>query len=78
MDSIMKVESYEDFLDFIKNWKSWVGDHQYDFNGMVGILGACLDNLRDHCVEVELEEIVDCLEPQQVEFIRKILGISYL
>jgi len=72
---VRRIESYEALVDLLRTWRSWSGDG-YDVGGMMHLLGACLDNLKAHALEAELDELAEFLEPAQVEFLRGIVGES--
>ncbi|EDN65431.1 hypothetical protein BGP_6679 [Beggiatoa sp. PS] len=47
-------------------------DKVYDFGGMVSLLGACLDNLKESALEVEIEEIREYLTSEQYDFLNQL------
>lgn len=55
--------SYEELEAFLHEWISWEGD-MYDFGGVVGLLEACLANIRERALEGDLEEFADRLAPE--------------
>ena len=61
---------YEELLEAIKNF----GDSQgpYDFNGMVHLLLASLDNLRENALEAELEDMHGAFTDDQIRFWHKL------
>jgi len=70
-----EFNSYKDLVDFIRTWQSWLGPGQFDFNGLMGLLGACLDNLRERAADAtELDEFLEgfdeFLEPEQLNFLK--------
>ena len=62
---------HDEVMSLIRQWGS-EPDSSYDFNGVVHLLIAALDNLREFALEAELEDIVDSFEPEQIEFIQRI------
>jgi hypothetical protein len=77
--TVKDIKSYEDILDYLSNWTTWHGDpYVYDFAGIVRVLGACLDNLRNRAGEAELEETGAYLEQEQKEFLTKLAKLASL
>lgn len=68
----MKIESFPELAELFRNFRQ-SGDPEgpYDFNGMVHLLGACLDNLRRNAHQHELDEIPDLLSNHQVRFCKR-------
>lgn len=44
----------------------------YDFNGVVHLMLAALDNLREHALEAELEDICYSMDDRQREFLQRV------
>lgn len=66
-----RLGSFDDLENLLRNWRLWASDEgPYDVGGMMALLGACLDNLREHALEAELEDIAEFLTPEQAEFLR--------
>lgn len=65
-----QMKSFEELVEFIKTWRAWSGDEQYDFGGMTSLLGACLDNLQQFALDAELKELEEFLEPNQILFLK--------
>lgn len=68
------VKTYKDLIDFLENWKSFKDPQVYDFGGMVRLLIACLNNLKKYGLEAELEDISEFFEPDEREFLIKVVG----
>ena len=65
--------NYEEILNTIRNTKNYSDpDGEYDFNGVVNIMLAALDNLKENALKSELEDIKSSLSPSQIEFWHKI------
>lgn len=62
---------YEDIEKAVREWGSG-NEVQYDFNGVVHLLIAALDNLRAHALEAELEDVGESFEPEQAEFLMRL------
>lgn len=68
----VSIESFSQLEAFLREWKSF-GDRQiYDFNGMVALLAACLDNLHAHSLQSDLEEIGESLTDSQKSVLKRI------
>ncbi|MES2693280.1 MAG: hypothetical protein V4773_07385 [Verrucomicrobiota bacterium] len=44
----------------------------YDFGAVMQMLEACLDNLRAHALEAEIDDMPDYLNEDQKSFLRKL------
>jgi hypothetical protein len=65
-----RLGSFEDLEGLLRNWRLWASDEgPYDVGGMMCLLGACLDNLRECALEAELEDIAEFLTPEQGDFL---------
>jgi hypothetical protein len=69
-----EIKNFESLVELLRNWRSWASEDQYDFGGMVSLLGACLGNLSQFALDAELEELSDILEPEQIAFLRKMVA----
>jgi hypothetical protein len=68
-------QSYEDFVEFIEGWTTWLGDkHAYDLVGAMGILAAVLRNLGRNADVVGVEELKEVLTQDEVDILRRILS----
>ena len=77
----VSFKSYEELLSHLRNCIHWnstgpevTGSH-YDFVGIVDLMLACLDNLRQNALDVELEDIGRAFDEDQAEFFKKICYI---
>ena len=72
----MKFDSFEELAKYLREFDTW--DHRggYDFSGMVYLLGACLDNLRKFSLPIEMEELPGRLEPHQLAFLQRVIGMD--
>ena len=73
-----EVKSYGDLLSFLRNWRSFEDPQVYDFGGIVHLLKACLDNLREFAVQGEVEDIGNYLDEQQKRFLIKLAEAAQL
>lgn len=68
-----QFSSFVDLKEFLRHWTFWGGDEgPYDVVGMMCLLGACLDNLREFALHAELEDVGECLTPEQAEFLQNL------
>ena len=65
-------QSFEDLESLLKHWTSRYDNNVYDFGGMTSLLGACLDNLKEHALDAEIEEIKEYLTSEQYDFLKLI------
>jgi len=72
----MEISSFEAFAENIRNFTNWGDRGGYDFGGSVYLLGSCLDNLRKHATQVELEELAERLEPEQIAFLNELSKLT--
>lgn len=62
--------SYEELRDHLRQFVNSAGDPApYDFNGVVHLLLASLDNLRKNASEAELEDIGASFDEGQAAFL---------
>ena len=66
--------SYEQLEKGVRAWGLPPSTDTYDPVGVIHLLAACLDNLRENALDVDLEELPDCLDEAQQKFLRKIAG----
>lgn len=74
----LKFSSYEELIEHLRTchlWYSSKPEGQYDFVGITHMFLACLDNLRRHASEAELEEIGDYFEADERVFLEKVFQI---
>ena len=64
---------YEEALAYIRQYNH---PNAYDFNGVVHLLLAALDNLHVHAREDELEAIGHSMSDEQRLFLKKIAGLA--
>jgi hypothetical protein len=68
-----RFESYKELESHLRNFVNLTGDPApYDFNLVVHLMLALLDNLRAHALEGELEAIGESMTPEQATFFRKV------
>lgn len=65
--------SYQDLLAYLRGFVNLGGGPvEYDFNGVVHLMLASLDNMRQNALEAELEDIGGSLSDEQAAFILKL------
>ncbi|HEX5221179.1 MAG TPA: hypothetical protein VFZ59_16570 [Verrucomicrobiae bacterium] len=68
----MNISSFEELVEYLRNFTTWGNRGGYDFGGAIHLFGASLDNLRKNATRVELEELKERLEADQIEFIKNL------
>lgn len=72
---IKDVDTLIAYLENLKNWN--YEEHQYDFNLIVHLLLALLDNLRANALETEIEDIAYSFNDEQRKFILHLADYAY-
>jgi hypothetical protein len=67
---------YDSVIDFVRKWSTDPQNPPYDFNGTVHLMLAALDNLREHAMEHELEDIGQSMTDDQRFFLKKIADLG--
>lgn len=70
------IKTYEDLLAFLRHWKSFSDHEVYDFGGIIHIMLACLDNIKEFAVDGEIEDITNFLDNDQKQFLQKLAELS--
>ena len=68
----MSQLTYQSAVEFIRTWSIDSENPPYDFNGVVHLMLAALDNIREHALEHELEDIGRSMTDDQRFFLKKI------
>jgi hypothetical protein len=68
---INPIRSFDDLENALRLWRSFKDQEIYDLNGMMAIVAACLDNLRENMTETDFDEVGDCLTEVQRMFLGK-------
>ena len=63
-------ESFEDLLQFLRDWRTWQDDSDFDFGGMVHLLGACLTAIGTNALDAEIEDFSDFLGSEKETLLR--------
>jgi len=64
--------TYEQLENYLRHFVAFGTNdprEMYDFVGFAYLFAACLDNLRKYALEVQLDDIGDCLSPEQRKFL---------
>ncbi|MEZ6133822.1 MAG: hypothetical protein R3C53_02820 [Pirellulaceae bacterium] len=68
----MSQLTYQSAVEFIRTWGTDSQNPPYDFNGVVHLMLAALDNIREHALENELDDIGYSMTDEQRFFLKKI------
>ncbi len=63
------IKSYTELRELLRNFRTWGDETIYDFNGIVHLWLALLDNLQENALQAELEDINDSMTQSQREFL---------
>jgi hypothetical protein len=67
--NLQKIDTFEKLLEYLRTWTVFTEDnHVYDFNGVLFMMLACMDNIKDHCIPEDLVDIGECFTKEQREF----------
>ena len=67
------IGNYEELCDYLRQFVNAHGDPApYDFNGVVQLLLATLDNLRQNASDAEIEDIGASLDDEQAAFLLRL------
>lgn len=63
---------YDDVLAYVGSYRNGNGDvAPFDVNGVIHLMLAALDNLREHMIDADLEQLADSVSaPQRETLIR--------
>ena len=65
--------TYEELRDYLRGFINFGGDPvPYDFNGVVHLVLALLDNLRENALEAELADIRESMTDEQAAFLLRL------
>ena len=68
----MDIQSFSDLKHFLRNWGRNEECEEYDFIGIVNLFIACLDNIIQYALPVELEDIGEQFDDREKEIIIKL------
>jgi hypothetical protein len=69
----MQLQTLEELVQHLKDFRTWGNQSEgYDAVGMLHLLGACLDNLRQNASKSDLADLPECLEAHQLMFLKKL------
>lgn len=72
LQEIIAFEELEEYLREFRVFRHGSLPSEYDFGGAVYLLAACLDNLRSHALDAQLEEIGNYLDPENMTFLHQL------
>jgi hypothetical protein len=64
--------SYELLREYLRRFTNIGGDPAYDTNGILMLLLALADNLRDNAPSEELRELAETISPEQAAFLGRL------
>jgi hypothetical protein len=71
---IKNLKTYEDLELFLRDWSNASGDPvTYDFNGLMSLLIAIVDNLKKNHIDADLESYACSINDEQATFLKKLL-----
>jgi hypothetical protein len=78
-DSRYRIESYEQLEAFLLNWGQFDDPKgEYDFIGITTLLKACVENIRTHALDAEIESLsengFEFFTPEQKSILRRLLS----
>lgn len=73
-DALFKgIKSHDELINYLKSYGKNNGDfEEYDFGWMVSLFLACLDNIRQHALPIEIEDFGEYLNEEQKQFLIKL------
>jgi hypothetical protein len=72
---ISDLNTYEDLELFLRNWSNASGDPvPYDFNGLMYLMLAIVDNMKEHSIDTYLEDYSCSINDDQALFLKKLLN----
>lgn len=72
----MSQLTYQSAIEFIRTWSIDPQNPPYDFNGVVHLMLAALNNMREHAMESELEDIGRAMTDDQRLYLKKIADVG--
>ena len=69
VDMSHTFRSFEDLIEFLRNWRSWGGSPEYDFVGITQLLGACLSSIQENALDAEIEDLPDLRAPSHLKLL---------
>ena len=70
----MELSTFSELESFLRTYKSWEDEHVYDYNGVVHLLLALIDNLHENALGAELETIGDSMSGSQKGFLLELVN----
>lgn len=69
------IDSGDKLVQFLENWIAFDGDgYDYDINGLLSILSACLRNLSKHSIEADFDDLDDVFDEPEIQILIKLLN----
>lgn len=67
------IESYADLTQLLKDWRSFRDPLVYDAVGMMALFDACLENMRLHFTEGDIDQFAATIAPVDREFLQNLI-----
>jgi hypothetical protein len=67
------LESFSQLEQGLKGWRSFVDQDVYDAGGMKALLCACIENLRNHALPAEVEDLRETLSDEDRSFLKSLI-----
>ncbi|MFZ6708957.1 hypothetical protein [Undibacterium sp. TC9W] len=69
------IDTGDKLVQFLENWIAFDGDgYDYDINGLLSILRACLRNLSKHSIEADFDDLDDVFDEPEIQILIKLLN----
>ena len=68
------IESFEELESGLKNWTSFADRQVYDVGGMMALLCACVNNLRNNVSPAEVPDLAAGMTEEERSFLRTLAG----
>lgn len=73
---ILTIESFAELEEYLANWRSFKDKSVYDPSGMMALLCACINNLRENTVNGEIEELALSLTEDERSLLRRLIPVE--
>jgi hypothetical protein len=70
MSRVANSFEYDELVRYLRGFETWDDRGGFDFGGIVGLLGACLDCIAAKAQSQEISDIAEHLTDRQVKALR--------
>lgn len=70
---MLTFKTFEELEKFLANWENIYGEGGYDAGGMLLLMKACIQNLKNNCSIDTFNEMEDFLTSDETLFIKELL-----